>query len=260
MRSGRIDEKGSGRSRRKITKFVRMNRLIYLPAVLFVFVASCNTQKKASKFRFDTPEAGTLVALGESVPMKLIFPKNVYNLDSVVYSMDGKVLARKTDSTVVSLSTENTAFGSRTLSAKLYHNGEERVAYSNIVVVPPAPKRYGFNVVAEYPHDPGAYTQGLEYENGVMYESTGQNGRSSLRKVNYQTGDVLQKVELDDQYFGEGMTIVGDKIIQLNWRNPKIGFVYNKKTFAQIGEFSYEQSAEGWGICYDGTRLIKSDG
>jgi len=260
MRFGRIDDKGSGRSRRKITKFVRMNRLIYIPVVLLVFVASCNTQKKASKFRFDTPEAGTLVALGESVPMKLIFPEDVSAFDSVVYRMDGEVLARKTDSTVVSLSTENAAFGSRTLSAKLYHNGEERVAYSNIVVVPPVPKRYSFNVIAEYPHDPEAYTQGLEFENGVMYESTGQKGKSSLRKVNYQTGDVLQKIELDDQYFGEGMTIVGDKIVQLNWRDPKIGFVYNRNTFVKTGEFTYGQSAEGWGLCYDGTRLIKSDG
>src|SRR3546814_408332 len=199
MRSGRIDEKGNGRPRRKITKFVHMNRLIYLPVVLFVFVASCNTQKKASKFRFDTPESGTLVTLGESVPMKLIFPEDVSSFDSILYSMDGEVLARKTDSTVVSLNTENVAFGSRTLSAKLYHNGEERVAYSNIVVVPPAPKRYGFTVLAEFPHDAEAYTQGLEYENGFLYESTGQQGKSSLRKVDYRTGAIQQKVDLDAQ-------------------------------------------------------------
>src|SRR5690606_31853120 len=236
-----------------------MNRLIYVPAVLLAFIASCNTQKKASKFRFDTPEAGTLVQLGESVPLKLVFPEDVSSFDSVVYSMDGEVLARKTDSTVVSLNTENTAFGSRTLSAKLYHNGEERVAYSNIVVVPPTPKRYSFNVVAEYPHDTEAYTQGLEYENGVMYESTGQQGKSSLRKVDYRTGAVQQKVDLDARSFGEGLTIVGDKVIQLTWRE-EMGFVYNKNTLAKTGEFTYGQSKEGWGLCYDGTRLIKSDG
>lgn len=236
-----------------------MNRLIYVPAVLLAFIASCNTQKKASKFRFDTPEAGTLVQFGESVPLRLVFPEDVSSFDSVVYSVDGEVLARKTDSTVVSLNTENTAFGSRTLSAKLYHNGEERVAYSNIVVVPPTPKRYSFNVVAEYPHDTEAYTQGLEYENGVMYESTGQQGKSSLRKVDYRTGAVQQKVDLDARSFGEGLTIVGDKVIQLTWRE-EMGFVYNKNTLAKTGEFTYGQSKEGWGLCYDGTRLIKSDG
>ena len=238
-----------------------MKRLIYVLLILFVFVASCNTQRKASKFRFDTPEAGTLVKKGESVPLKVVFPSEISSFDSIVYAIDGETLARKTDSTPVSLDTEKAPFGSRTLSAKLYHGGEEQVAYSNIVVVPPAPKRYGFKVVNEYPHDPEAYTQGLEFDRqGVLYESTGQEGRSSIRKVNYQTGEVLQKVELETQYFGEGLTIIGDKIIQLTWRKHRVGFVYDKSSFTKIGEFSYGQSSEGWGLCYDGKRLIKSDG
>jgi len=237
-----------------------MNRLFYIPAALLVLVTSCNTQKKASKFRFDTPVAGTLVSLGETVPLKLVFPADVSSFDSVVYSMDGEVLARKTDSAAVSLSTENAAFGSRTLSAKLYHNGEERVTYSNIVVVPPAPKRYGFKVVAEYPHDSEAYTQGLEFDSqGVLYESTGQRGKSSIRKVNYQNGEVLQKTDLDDEYFGEGLTLIDDKAIQLTWRN-NIGFIYNKATLAKTGDFRYGSFKEGWGLCFDGNRLILSDG
>src|SRR5690606_33533990 len=187
-----------------------------------------------------------------SVPLKLVFPADISSFDSVVYSMDGEVLARKTDSTVVSLSTENAAFGSRTLSAKLYHNGEERVAYSNIVVVPPPPKRYSFKVVAEYPHDPQAYTQGLEFDSqGVLYESTGQRRKSSIRKVNYQNGDVLQKTDLGDEYFGEGLTLLGDKVVQLTWRN-NVGFIYNKGTLAKIGDFRYGSFKEGWGLCFDG--------
>src|SRR5690606_17489424 len=227
--AGLVKRRSAG-SRRKIIKFVHMNRLIYIPVVLLVFVTSCHTNKKATKFRFDTPEAGTLVPMGQSIPMKLIFPEDVSSFDSVIYSMDGEVLARKTDSTIVNLDTENAAFGSRTLSAKLYHNGEERVAYSNIVVVPPAPKRYGFKVIEEYPHDAEAYTQGLEFDSqGVLYESTGQRGKSSIRKVNYQNGEVLQKTDLDDEYFGEGLTLIDDKAIQLTWRN-NIGFIYNKAT------------------------------
>src|SRR5690606_7649007 len=151
------------------------------------------------------------------------------------------------------------AFGSRTLSARLYHDGREQVAYSNIVVVPPPPQRYGFKVVKEYPHDMEAFTQGLEYENGFFYESTGQYGKSSLRKVAYQTGNVVQRIDLDNRYFGEGMTIVDDRIIQLTYREG-VGFVYNKNTLAKTREFSYGQSPEGWGLCYDGNRLIKSDG
>ncbi len=239
--------------------FENMNKFFYFPVVLVAFIASCNTQKKTSKFRFATPEAGTVVKIGDNVPLRLEFPIDAAAIDSVIYAMDGKVLARKTDSTPVTLDTEKAAFGSRTLSAKLYHGGEEQVAYSNIVVVPPAPKRYGFNVVNEFPHDPEAYTQGLEYENGYLYESTGLEGKSTLRKVNYRTGEVVQKIDLEKQYFGEGITIVGDKIIQLTYRS-KVGFVYHKNTFAKISEFSYGQSPEGWGLCYDGNRFIKSDG
>lgn len=233
--------------------------------VLFVFLASCNTQKKSARFRFTTPQAGTIVHVGQAVPLKVAIPADFSSFDSVVYALDGQFVARQTDSMPVTLDTEKVSFGSRTLSAKLYRGEEEQVAYSNIVVVPQPPERYGFKVVNEYPHDTKAYTQGLEFDGqGVLYESTGyestgQNGKSSLRKVNYQTGEVLQRVELDEQYFGEGLTLVGDKIIQLTWRS-KVGFVYNKNTFARIGQFSYGQSREGWGLCYDGNRLIKSDG
>ncbi len=243
-----------------------MNRILpYGVLVLFVFIASCNTQKKSSKFRFATPEAGTVVNVGQSVPLQVAIPADFSPFDSVVYALDGQTVARKTDTTPVTLDTEQVRFGSRTLSAKLYRGQEEQVAYSNIVVVPPPPTRYGFKVINSYPHDTKAYTQGLEFDaQGTLYESTGyestgQNGKSSLRKVNLQTGEVLQRIELDEQYFGEGLTIVGDKIIQLTWRS-KVGFVYNKNTFARIGQFDYGQSPEGWGLCYDGERLIKSDG
>ena len=237
-----------------------MNRLIYFSLTLFITVVSCNTQKKASKFRFDTPEAGTLVKKGESVPLKLIFPSEIISFDSVIYAVDGEVLARTTDSSAVSLNTEKGPFGNRTLSAKLYHSGKEQVTYSNIVVVPPAPKQYGFKVVQEYPHDPEAYTQGLEFDaQGILYESTGQKGRSSIRKVDYKTGNVLKKVDLDPNSFGEGLSIVDDKVIQLTWRE-KIGYVYDKRTLTQTAQFDYGQSPEGWGLCYDGKQLIKSDG
>lgn len=238
--------------------FIHMHKLFYLPVILLIFLASCNRQKKEFRFRFDTPKAGKLVSLGESISLKVNFPDDVSSFDSVVYGMDGEVLARKTDSTGMDFNIERAIFGSRTLSAKLYHNGEERVTYSNIVVVPPAPKRYSFKVVAEYPHDPEAYTQGLEFENGFLYESTGRKKHSTLRKVNPKTGEVVQHVFLGDDFFGEGMTIVNDKIIQLTYRNGK-GFVYQKSTFTKQAEFTYNYK-EGWGLCFDGTRLILSDG
>ena len=112
-------------------------------------------------------------------------------------------------------------------------------------------------MVNSYPHDPSAFTQGLVFEEGFIYEGTGVKGQSTLRKVDLQTGDVLLIHELPKKYFGEGITIYGDRIIQLTWRS-NIGFVYDKESFRQIDEFSYP--TEGWGITHDGDRLILSDG
>lgn len=116
---------------------------------------------------------------------------------------------------------------------------------------------YGYEVVASYPHDASAFTQGLLLEDGVLYESTGRHGQSSLRKVDLETGEVLKVRNLTGAYFGEGAAIAGGKIIQLTWRSQK-GFVYDKHTFELLETFTYP--GEGWGLTYDGRSLIMSDG
>ncbi len=118
-------------------------------------------------------------------------------------------------------------------------------------------QRYTYNVVNIYPHDNNAFTQGLVFENGVLYESTGLYGQSTLRQVELEKGKILQSFTLPDQFFGEGITIFGDKIIQLTWQSNK-GFVYDKFSFDLLREFSYR--TEGWGITFDGSQLIMSDG
>jgi glutamine cyclotransferase len=119
------------------------------------------------------------------------------------------------------------------------------------------PLYYTYKIVNTYPHDRTAFTQGLVYENGFLYEGTGISGRSTLRKVDLETGDVLQSVDLSSQYFGEGITILGDRIIQLTWLH-NVGFVYDKSNFELLGEFHYP--TEGWGITHNGKSLIMSDG
>ncbi len=116
---------------------------------------------------------------------------------------------------------------------------------------------YTYEVVQVYPHDQNAFTEGLVFENGFLYESTGPYGNSTLRRVELETGRILQIYSLSNQFFGEGITIVGDKIIQLTWQSHT-GFVYDKDTFRLLQEFSYP--TEGWGITNDGSRLIMSDG
>jgi glutamine cyclotransferase len=116
---------------------------------------------------------------------------------------------------------------------------------------------YTYNVVNTYPHDRTAFTQGLVFEDGVLYEGTGQKGHSTLRKVELETGDILQILELSDEFFGEGITIYGDEIMQITWQS-NVGFVYDKSNFELLQQFNY--STEGWGITHDGTRIIMSDG
>lgn len=123
--------------------------------------------------------------------------------------------------------------------------------------VAPAPARYGFTVVNTYPHDEQAFTQGLLFRDGFLFESTGLNGRSSLRRVRPETGEVVQRVEIDARYFAEGLADWNDRLIQLTYRSG-LGFVYALDSFEQLETFTY--AGEGWGLAQDGRRLIMSDG
>ena len=116
---------------------------------------------------------------------------------------------------------------------------------------------YGYDVVKVYPHDAMAFTQGLIFMDGELLESTGYEGRSTLRRVELETGKVLQKVDVPRFYFAEGLTVFGGKAYQLTWKGEK-GFVYDPKTFKKLGEFEYE--GEGWGLTHDSEALILSDG
>jgi glutamine cyclotransferase len=116
---------------------------------------------------------------------------------------------------------------------------------------------YTYRILQVYPHDPHAFTQGLEYHDGFLYEGTGLEGHSTLRKVNLETGRVLQETRLSDEYFGEGVTVLADRILQLTWRAEK-GFIYERDSFHLLRAFSYP--GEGWGLTNDGSRIYMSDG
>ncbi len=116
---------------------------------------------------------------------------------------------------------------------------------------------YGYEIVHTYPHDRGAFTQGLLYLNGFLYEGTGMEGESSIRKVKLETGEVVQKRDLPFQYFGEGIVNWKDRLLEITWK-AETGFVYDLNTFAPRSEFHYP--GEGWGLTQDGKRIIMSDG
>ena len=119
------------------------------------------------------------------------------------------------------------------------------------------PEQWTYEIVRSHPHDPAAFTQGLTMADGHLYEGTGLHGQSSLRRVDLQTGAALQQIALDGRYFGEGVAVVGDRIVQLTYQT-EVGFVYDRKTFTLLREFKYR--GEGWGLTYDGQRLVMSDG
>lgn len=122
---------------------------------------------------------------------------------------------------------------------------------------PKGPQRLAVKVISTRPHDTSAYTQGLVWHEGMLYESAGNYGESSLRQVDPATGEVRRRVDLPRQYFGEGLARVGDHLIQLTWQEG-VALVYRLSDFEKIGELRY--TGEGWGLCHDGARLVMSDG
>jgi len=146
------------------------------------------------------------------------------------------------------------ALGSWGIAGMLLLLGAWPLAPRGVEEPPPV---YGYEIVRVYPHDPDAFTQGLVYEGGFLYESTGLHGRSSLRRVELETGRVVKIHHLPPEFFGEGVTIWKDRLIQLTW-HERTGFVYEKETFRLLRTFTY--ATEGWGLTHDGRWLIRSDG
>lgn len=119
------------------------------------------------------------------------------------------------------------------------------------------PPEYTFKIVRSFPHEPTAFTQGLAYRDGFLYEGTGLKGRSSLRKVSLETGEIIQQIELAPEFFGEGITLLRNEVVQLTWQS-QTGFVYRLSDFQLLHRFSY--SGEGWGLATDGREIFMSDG
>ena len=231
---------------------------ILVPTLLLLFLGGCgnNSEEKKDAFSLEIKNPKKTYTPEDVLTISLNNIKNI-ETDSIVYFLNNDKIEIVGDK--ISLSQKK--LGEKTVSAKIYSDGEVFEASQNITILSSIkPKLYTYKILETYPHDINAYTQGLEFENDTLYESTGQYKESSLRKTNYKTGEVLQKVALPDAYFAEGLTILNNKIYQLTWRE-NTGFIYNLKTMEQTGTFVYGKSREGWGLCHDAEKNIyKSDG
>jgi len=227
--------------------------------VALAFVSSCKDSSTATYRSFLSPMTGLNVPSGNDFDVKVQFgaePK----VDSVVYLIDTVKVLSKTDTSAIKLKTAGLKLGNHLLTAKIFGGGKSEDLTSNInVLAAQAPDEYTYKVIKTLPHDTSSYVEGLEYHDGFFYESAGDYGHSSVRKVDPSTGKILQKADLDKQYFGEGITVIGNKIIQLTYRE-KIGFVYDKATFKKLSEFSYTTGREGWGLAFDGQKIYNTDG
>lgn len=202
------------------------------------------------------PKAGLTPA--SSISIQAVAGADSITIDSVVVFAGEKKLT-SAEPTGFELSLDGLSMGSQSLAVRVYRGDGQTDphAIQLTVYASEAPTQYAFRKVETFTHDPDAYTQGLVYHNGTLYESTGTRGESSLREVELATGKVLRQINLDDKYFGEGLAVLDGHLIQLTWTSHT-GFVYDIETFEQLKTFNYP--TEGWGLAVIGNELVMSDG
>ncbi len=230
--------------------FFKLLKIIALGAIIY----SCGNSSKAlkSNFSIQSNTAKNIISNADTLKLSVLNTNNK-KIDSVAFSMNNR---RISDDTAL----KGTALGEKILKATVFFEGKKEIALLKIIVVNSnTPKLYNYELVNTYPHDINSYTQGLEFYKGILYESTGQYGESKLRALDYKNNTVLKNIDLSSSYFGEGLTVLNDKIYQLTWKEGR-GLIYDVNSFESLGNFKYGQSKEGWGLCNDGTQLYKTDG
>lgn len=234
----------------------KINRYILTVAVALT-TFGCHTDTQQQSGISITPDAGTTYKSGDKVTVKVNYGD--LKPDSIAYLIDSVRVGSGKDSAGFFVKTDNFMLGPRTITAKIYNGGKSQEISTNIVLLAAkAPEEYTYKVIKKFPHDTAAYTEGLLYQDGYLYESTGTAGQSALQKSDLVTGKVLQKQKIDAKYFGEGSVIVGDKIIMLTWKD-KVGFVFDKTTFKLLRTFPNNVGYEGWGMTSDGKKLYMDD-
>jgi len=233
--------------------------------VISMFISSFSCSNKSNRSR--KPAVQITIA---SVHKNIIYGDDI-NIGIAVKLKDGELKETKlfVDSVLVASSseTEFTSYlkkfkniGKHTLKAvSVKTDGVEGVYYKTFEVLSDiVPEQLNYEIVQTHPHNQDFFTEGLEFNDGFLYESTGENKTSGIYKTNHKTGKILQSVKLADRYFGEGITIFNNRIFQLTYKT-KIGFVYEKENMALVDSFSFE-SVEGWGMTHDEQNLIMSNG
>jgi len=224
-----------------------------------VLPASEEVSSKLIKVTSPDENAGYKLNQAIKVTLSLLDKKIIP--DSATLYFDGiYVTAIKSDPWTYSIPASfNLKTGRKSIKVTAYKEGRPQNTITRFIIIysDVVPKKYGYKVVHTYTHNRDAFTQGLVYDNGVLFEGTGQETGSSLREEELETGRVLRQLNLDDALFGEGIALYKDRLYQVTWKS-KIGFVYNKSDFKLINKIYY--STEGWGLTTINDRIVMSDG
>lgn len=236
--------------------------------LLGITLANCGGAKKGENtlFTFDDSKYKEQYQSQETVELGILNP-NEKDIDSVVYYNNDVKIGTKKGIEKLTFELKNQKFGYQNLKAVVYFDGETSEATTRIELVSNIqPKPLKYKIVNMFSHDTGSFTEGLEFYKDTLYESTGSgttssgiNYKSFLRKYDYKTAKVYKQIDLDSQYFGEGITFINNKIFQLTWQN-KTGFIYNADTWKLEKTFAFDKDIEGWGMTNDGKYIYQSDG
>jgi glutamine cyclotransferase len=229
--------------------------------LLGVIVTNCGGAKKEtnSLFTFDSSQFKEQYQSEESIDLALLNPNNL-SVDSVVYFVNDTKIGTRKVLDKLSFNFKDQKLGYQNLKAIVYYEGGLIEATDRVELVSNVePKLLKYSIVNTFAHDTLAFTEGLEFHNDTLFESTGQKGASYFRKYDYKSGKIYKQNNLDSKYFGEGITFVNNKLYQLTWQE-KTGFIYDASSLKLEKTFTYKKDIEGWGMTNDGKYIYQTDG
>lgn len=229
--------------------------------LLGTLLSNCGDTKNRENtiFNFDSSKISAHYQPQETLNLPILNPKSKV-VDSVVYYINDTKVKTVKGLENLSFELKDQKLGYQNIKALVYFEGENAETTARIEVVSNVtPKLLKYNIVNTYPHDTKSFTEGFEFYKDTLYESTGQKGNSYLRKYDYKTGKIFKQIDLDGNYFGEGITFINGKLFQLTWQE-KTGFIYNANTLKLEKTFTYTKEIEGWGMTHDDKYIYQSDG